>query len=327
MAQTPDIHAPAAPLASQFLERLARIVGETDVRTDPADCWPYGYDNSRRQALPQAVAFASAHEEVRDLVRLCNEFLVPLVARGLGSSTTGSSVPVTGGLVLALERMNRILHVDSANRALSCETGATNAAVQAAAGTAGFFWAPDPTSAAYSTVGGNLACGDPLTDPGASLIALDAEVVLTSSQGQRKLRLDEFFIDYYQTALEPGELLTEIHVPPATRHAWAHIKFTPRSVEDFATVGVAVTLRAKDGTCDDVRLALNSVASTIVRAKQAEEVLCGKPLTDPAIREMGEIAATEVDPTDDNRGSADYKRDLVKVLVPRAVQEAMQRIV
>lgn len=176
------------------------------------------------------------------------------------------------------------------------------------------------------TIGGNLACGDPLTDPGASLIALDAEVVLTSSKGQRTLRLDEFFIDYYQTALEPGELLTEIHVPPATRPGWAHIKFTPRSVEDFATVGIALTLRAKDGSCEDVRLALNSVASTIVRAKQTEEVLRGKPITDTRIREMGEIAATEVDPTDDNRGSADYKRDLVKVLVRRAVQQAMQRI-
>jgi len=175
------------------------------------------------------------------------------------------------------------------------------------------------------TIGGNLACGDPLTDPGASLIALDAEVVLTSSQGQRTLRLDEFFIDYYQTALETGELITEIHVPPATRPGWAHIKFTPRSVEDFATVGIALTLEAKDGSCEDVRLGLNSVAATIVRAKQAEEVLRGKPITDATIREMGEIAATEVDPMDDNRGSAEYKRDLVKVLVRRAVQEAMQR--
>ncbi len=134
-------------------------MGDTDVRTDPGDCIPYSYDNSRRQALPQAVAFATAHEEVRDIVRLCNEFSVPLVARGLGSSTTGSAVPVAGGLVLALERMNRIIQVDPANRALRCETGATNSAVQEAAGTAGFFWPPDPTSAAYSTVGGNLACG------------------------------------------------------------------------------------------------------------------------------------------------------------------------
>ena len=176
------------------------------------------------------------------------------------------------------------------------------------------------------TVGGNLAGGDPLTDPGASLIALDAEVTLTSSKGQRRLRLDEFFIDYYQTALEPGELLTEIHVPPPQRPGWSHIKFTPRSIEDFATVGVAITLQAKNGTCEDVRLGLNSVASTIVRARKAEEVLRGKPITDATLQEMGEVASTECDPVDDNRGSADYKRDMVKVLVRRAGEEAFRRL-
>jgi carbon-monoxide dehydrogenase medium subunit len=175
------------------------------------------------------------------------------------------------------------------------------------------------------TVGGNLAGGDPLTDPGASLIALDAEVTLTSSKGQRILRLDEFFIDYYQTAMEPGELLTQIHVPPPQRPGWSHIKFTPRSIEDFATVGVAITLQANNGTCEDIRIGLNSVASTIVRARKAEEVLRGKPITDATLREMGEVAATECDPTDDNRGSAEYKLDLVKVLIPRAAQEALRR--
>jgi carbon-monoxide dehydrogenase medium subunit len=176
------------------------------------------------------------------------------------------------------------------------------------------------------TVGGNLAAGDPLTDPGASLIALDAEVILSSGKGQRRLRLDEFFIDYYQTALEAGELLTEIRVPPPQRPGWAHIKFTPRSVEDFATVGVALTLKARNGTCEDIRIGLNSVASTIVRARKAEEVLRGKPIIDAALQEMGEVAATECDPTDDNRGSAEYKLDLVKVLVRRAAQEALQRV-
>ena len=175
------------------------------------------------------------------------------------------------------------------------------------------------------TVGGNLAGGDPLTDPGASLMALDAEVTLTSRGGKRSLPLEEFFVDYYQTALNPGELLTEIRVPPSTRPKWSHIKFTPRSIEDFATVGVAVTLRTSNGTCEDVRLALNSVAPVIVRAKQAESVLRGKAISDAALREMGEVASTEVDPMDDNRGSAEYKRELVKVLVGRAVSEALQR--
>lgn len=146
-------------LPAAFLERLAVVVGDADLYTDPADRWPYSYDNSRRQAQPDAVAFPASHAEVVQVVLLCNEFKIPLTSRGLGSSTTGSAVPVQGGLVLALERMNRIIEVDGANRALTTEAGATNSSVQEAAGKQGFFWAPDPTSAAYSTVGGNLACG------------------------------------------------------------------------------------------------------------------------------------------------------------------------
>ena len=147
------------PLPAEFLARLEAVVGKDDLYTDPADRWPYSYDNSRRQSLPDAVAFPTSHDEVRGAVRLCNEFKVPLTARGLGSSTTGSAVPLAGGVVLALERMSRILSIDPANRALVAETGATNAAIQEAAGKHGFFWPPDPTSAGYSTVGGNLACG------------------------------------------------------------------------------------------------------------------------------------------------------------------------
>ncbi|HEX7232458.1 MAG TPA: xanthine dehydrogenase family protein subunit M [Candidatus Binatia bacterium] len=175
------------------------------------------------------------------------------------------------------------------------------------------------------TVGGNLAGGDPLTDPGASLIALDAEVTLTSSKGPRTLKLDEFFIDYYQTALEPGEILTEIHVPPPERPGWSHIKFTPRSIEDFATVGVAMTLKTSNGACEDVRLGLNSVGSTIVHARKAEAVLRGRPIHDETLREMGEVASGECEPTDDNRGSAEYKLELIKVLVRRAAIEAFER--
>jgi carbon-monoxide dehydrogenase medium subunit len=176
------------------------------------------------------------------------------------------------------------------------------------------------------TIGGNLAGGDPLTDPGASLVALDAEVTLSGSKEQRTLRLEEFFVDYYETALNPGELLTEIHVPPPSRPGWSHIKFTPRSVEDFATVGVALTISANGGRCEDVRIGLNSVAPTIIRAGQAEEVLRGKPITDAALREMGTIAAQEVDPIDDNRGSAEYKREMVKVLTRRAAVEALEML-
>jgi carbon-monoxide dehydrogenase medium subunit len=183
-----------------------------------------------------------------------------------------------------------------------------------------------PRIRTMGTIGGNLAGGDPLTDPGASLIALDAEVVIVSRAGERTLGLEEFFVDYYQTALAPGELLTHVRVPPSERPGWSHIKFTPRSVEDFATVGVALTMSGHSGSCDDIRLALNSVGSTIVRARRAEAALRGREVTDAALREMGEVAATEVDPMDDNRGSSEYKREMVKVLVGRAARQALERL-
>ncbi|CAK0772871.1 glycolate oxidase [Gammaproteobacteria bacterium] len=91
-------------------------------------------------------------------MQLCNEFSVPIVARGRGTGTAGAAVPVRGGLVLAMERMARILTMDPANRVMVVEPGVTNQEVQEAAAVHGFFWPPDPTSAAFCTIGGNLAC-------------------------------------------------------------------------------------------------------------------------------------------------------------------------
>jgi carbon-monoxide dehydrogenase medium subunit len=176
------------------------------------------------------------------------------------------------------------------------------------------------------TIGGNLCLGDPLTDPGACLMALDAEVALTSAKGKRTVRLDEFFIDYYETALELGEILTEIHVPPPDKSlSWAHIKFTPRTEEDFATIGVTLVLKTRNGHCEDVRLVLSSSAPTIFRAKKAEEIIRGKEISEELLNEMGKVAAAEADPIDDMRGTPEYKRELIRVLVPRAAQQAAEK--
>ena len=140
------------------IAELARLLPADRLRTDPADCWAYGYDNSKRHHPPEAVCFPLDHAEVRAIVRLCHARRVPLTVRGLASNTTGAAVPVAGGVVLALERMNQIISVDAANRVAVVQPGVTNQQLQDAAGAAGFFWPPDPTSAAFSTVGGNLAC-------------------------------------------------------------------------------------------------------------------------------------------------------------------------
>ena len=146
-------------LWSEALARLRDVLPADRLLTDPGDCLPYGYDNSRRTVLPQAVAFALSENEVVQLVAICREFRVPLTVRGRGTNTSGASVPVNGGLVLSLERMNRILRVSPGDRMIECEAGCLNSDIQLAAAAHGLFWAPDPTSAAFSTVGGNLACG------------------------------------------------------------------------------------------------------------------------------------------------------------------------
>ncbi len=147
----------APQLASSLIGELQAIAGAKNLLTDPADCWSYGYDNSRRQALPQAVVFATCHKQVQDLVQLCNRESIPLIARGRGTGTTGATVPDHGGIVLSLERMSKILEIDPANRLARVEPGVTNQTLQLALAEHGFFWPPDPSSAAVCSVGGNLA--------------------------------------------------------------------------------------------------------------------------------------------------------------------------
>lgn len=147
------------PLPSDALAQLRAVLRPDALLTDPADCLTYAYDNSRRLAMPQAVVFAQSHDEVAAIVAICHAHAIPLTARGRGTNTTGATVPLAGGVVLSLERMTRILSVSPGDRLLICEAGTLNGDVQREAAKHGLFWAPDPTSAAYSTVGGNLACG------------------------------------------------------------------------------------------------------------------------------------------------------------------------
>jgi len=125
---------------------------------DPAECLAYGYDNSRRQAMPEAVVMPTTKEQVQALVHLCREYQIPLVARGRGTNTTGASVPIEGGIVASFERMNRILAIRAGDRVAIVEPGVLNGDLQTALKSHGLFWPPDPTSAAYSSIGGNLAC-------------------------------------------------------------------------------------------------------------------------------------------------------------------------
>ncbi|GAB1594526.1 FAD-binding oxidoreductase [Lysobacter claricitrinus] len=136
---------------------LASLLGDA-WRTDPAERLTYGYDNSRREAMPDAVALPRDRDQVVELVRACRAHRVPVVARGRGTNTTGAAVPVQGGVVVSFERMDRILDIRPGDRCAIVEPGVLNGDLQAALAPHRLFWPPDPTSAAFSTVGGNLAC-------------------------------------------------------------------------------------------------------------------------------------------------------------------------
>ncbi len=146
------------PLPPALLDRLRASFPADAFATGEAERIAYSYDNSRRQALPDAVAFPTSHTQVEALVQACRAHRIPVIARGRGSNTTGATVPVDGGVVVSFERMNRIVRIDPDNRLAVVEPGVLNGDLQQALAPLGFFWPPDPSSAPWCSVGGNLAC-------------------------------------------------------------------------------------------------------------------------------------------------------------------------
>jgi D-lactate dehydrogenase len=145
-------------LSVDLKRELATVLGTDGLLLDPSERLTYGYDNSRKQALPDAVAFPTTTEQVVALVKLCREHRLPITARGRGTNTTGASVPIASGVVVSFERMNQIIDIRPGDRVAVVQPGLLNGDLQVALKEHGLFWPPDPTSAPYCTIGGNLAC-------------------------------------------------------------------------------------------------------------------------------------------------------------------------
>lgn len=144
-------------LPAGFIQLLQKLIPVDRLYLDPVDCYAYAYDNSRKYFPPECVIFPVTTDEVVKIIQLCNQFNVPLTPRGRGTGTAGGSLAEQGGASLSMERMTQILSIDVANRVLIAEPGVLNESVQAAIKPLGFFWPPDPSSAAFSSIGGNLA--------------------------------------------------------------------------------------------------------------------------------------------------------------------------
>ena len=184
----------------------------------------------------------------------------------------------------------------------------------------------DPLVRNLATVGGNLAHADPANDHPATMLALGAEVVAHGPRGERRIPVTSFFTGPFETALQADEILTEIRVPaPPARSGGAYLKME-RKVGDFAAAAVAVQLTLGAGdVCAQVGIGLTNVGLTPIKAAEAEAALRGKPLDEGAIKRASELAAAAAQPSEDLRGSVEYKRDLVRVLTGRAIRKAIER--
>jgi len=171
-----------------------------------------------------------------------------------------------------------------------------------------------------ATLGGNLVHADPAQDLPPVLMALGVTVTLASRRGTRQLPLDAFYLGFMETAIQRDEVLTEAQAPPPPSGFRAtYIKFTPRSQDDYGTVNVACALVLEDGFCRSAALVLGGVGATPLHIRSAEACLSGYPLTGPRIAEASRLAAEEIEPWDDLRGSATYKRAMARVWTSRAL--------
>jgi carbon-monoxide dehydrogenase medium subunit len=184
----------------------------------------------------------------------------------------------------------------------------------------------DPQVRNRGTLGGNLAHGDAANDHPAVMIALRAEVEITGLEGKRTVPIDDFFYGFYMTAVQAGEILTEIRIPLHDgRYSGAYHK-AERKVGDYATAGVAVQLGIDDnGQCTYAGIGLTNVNSVPMRAERSEAALVGTSLGDADIEKAAQYAAEDCNPSDDLRGDEDYKRHLVKVITKRMIHKAIER--
>lgn len=184
----------------------------------------------------------------------------------------------------------------------------------------------DPIVRNMGTVGGNLAHADPANDHPATMLAYEAQVVAQGSRGQRVIPISEFFVGPFTTSLEHDEILTEVRIPARKAGDGGCYLKIERKVGDYATAAVAVQLNLNaDGVCTSAGIGLTNLGLTPIKCTAAEAVLVGKTLDEALIKQAARLAAEAAEPSDDQRGSADYKRALTKTLTVRALKTALER--
>jgi carbon-monoxide dehydrogenase medium subunit len=186
-------------------------------------------------------------------------------------------------------------------------------------------WIADPLVRNRGTVAGSVCHADPSGDWGSIMLALDAEVVARSRSGERVIPIDGFFQGPFTTSLRSDEIVTELRIPLPTGPSGASYHKLERKVGDFATVAVSIQLELDGRKVKKAGIGLTSVGATNLKAREAERALVGREVTDDVIAEAARLAADAAEPKDDIRGSAAYKKDVVRVFVQRGLKAALAR--
>ncbi len=283
---------------------------------------PPPFEYAAPKTLDEAVALLSQDENAKILAG--GQSLLPMMRFRLASPNLLVDINRVGGLeyireddgwlkIGALTRESAMDHSDLIRRKYPLLADTTRVV-------------GDPIVRNLATLGGNLSHADPANDHPATMLAYGAQVVAQGLRGQRVIPIADFFTGPFESILAHDEILTEIRIPAQQKGDTGAYTKMERKVGDFATAAVAVQLRVDEfGQCTKAGIGLTNVGLTPIRAQVAEESLAGRQLNDLAIRQAAQMAADAAEPQDDNRGSAEYKRFLVKTLTVRALHKAINR--
>jgi len=284
---------------------------------------PQSFEYCRPGTLPEAIALLEQHGDAAKILS-GGQSLIPMMKVRLARPEYLIDINQIAGLQYIKEE-NGYLKIGGLTREADLETSdLVRSKYPIILDTASMI--ADPQVRNLATVGGNLAHGDPANDHPATMLALGAEIIAVGPRGERNIPVKDFFLSVFTTALEHGEILTEIRIPtPRAGSGGAYFKLE-RNVGDFATVGVATQVTVDTAAiCQEVGIGLTNVGATPLKANRAEDFLRGKRLDESNIKQAAQLAAEAAQPSSDLRGPAEYKVSMVKELTRRALTRARER--
>ncbi len=283
--------------------------------------YPAKFDYLAPESLDEALSIlAEQGDQVKILAG--GQSLIPMMKLRFANPSTLMDINRIPGLD-GLTRTNGHLSIGALvrhNDVVNSDIAKANHTVASAAP-----WVADPIVRNLGTVVGSLAHHDPEGDWASVMLACGADLVLTSSSGERVVPIGEFLVDMFETSCRPNEMVTQVRVPTHSSRSGGNYQKLERKVGDYATVGVATCLElGEDGKIAAAGIALTSVYAHNLKVTEAEEALVGQSPTEEVFNEAGRIASQACDPASDARGSAEFKRNIVDVFTQRGLAESLK---